>query len=102
MSRGVFYTARMAATTYLVIERFTNGAEPVYRRFRERGRMAPEGVTYVGSWVDPSLTRCWQVMQADDRARLDAWMANWSDLVDFEVHEVLASAEAAAKALGHV
>ena len=41
-------------------------------------------------------------MQADDRARLDAWMANWSDLVDFEVHEVLASAEAAAKALGHV
>jgi len=92
----------MPATTYLVIERFTKGAAPVYRRFGERGRLAPEGVIYVGSWVDTTLTRCWQVMQADDRARLDAWMANWSDLVDFEVHEVLASAEAAAKALGHV
>jgi len=97
----MFYTARMAATTYLVIEHFTKGAEPVYRRFRERGRMAPDGVAYVSSWVDTTLTRCWQVMQADDRALLDAWMANWRDLVDFEVHEVLASAEAAAKALGH-
>jgi hypothetical protein len=98
----VLYTARMAATTYLVIEHFRSGAEPVYRRFRERGRMAPDGVTYVNSWVDTSLTRCYQIMQADDRALLDAWMARWSDLVDFEVHEVLTSAEAAAKALGQV
>jgi uncharacterized protein DUF3303 len=98
----VFYTARMAATTYMVIEHFKVGAEPVYRRFRERGRMAPEGVTYVGSWVDTTLARCWQVMQASDRASLDAWIANWSDLVDFEVHEVLTSAEAAAKVLGQV
>lgn len=97
------YTARMAATTYLVIEHFKDGnAEPVYRRFRERGRMAPDGVTYIGSWVDTALTRCWQVMQAEDRAQLDAWMANWRDLVDFEVHEVLTSAEAAAKVLGQV
>ena len=92
----------MAATTYMVIEHFRGGAGPVYRRFRERGRMAPDGVTYIGSWVDTALARCWQVMQAEDRAQLDAWMANWRDLVDFEVHEVLTSAEAAAKALGQV
>ena len=87
----------MAATLYMVIEHFTQGAEPVYRRFRERGRMAPDGVTYIGSWVDTALARCYQVMQADDRALLDAWMANWSDLVDFEVHEVMTSADAAAR-----
>ena len=91
----------MAGTLYMVIEHFTAGAEPVYCRFRDRGRMAPDGVTYIGSWVDAALTRCYQVMQADDRALLDAWMANWSDLVDFEVHEVMSSADAAARVLGH-
>ncbi|MFL5379719.1 MAG: DUF3303 domain-containing protein [Myxococcales bacterium] len=87
----------MAATTYMVIEQFKLGAEPVYRRFRERGRMAPEGLTYAGSWIDASVTRCWQIMQTDDRALLDTWMANWADLVEFEVHEVITSAEAAAR-----
>jgi Protein of unknown function (DUF3303). len=91
----------MAGTLYMVIEHFTGGAEPVYQRFRERGRMTPEGVTYVGSWVDTTLARCYQVMQADDRAQLDAWIANWSDLVEFEVHEVMSSADAAARVLGH-
>jgi hypothetical protein len=89
----------MAATLYMVIEQFRDGAEPVYRRFRERGRMAPEGVTYIGSWIDTAVRRCWQIMQAEDRALLDAWMANWSDLVDFEVHEVITSAEAATRVL---
>jgi len=89
----------MAGTLYMIIEHFTQGAEPVYRRFRERGRMAPDGVVYIGSWVDTSVTQCWQIMQADDRALLDRWMANWSDLVDFEVHEVITSAGAAAKVL---
>ena len=92
----------MAATLYMVVEHFRDGASPVYARFRERGRMAPEGVTYINSWVDTSLTRCYQIMQADDRALLDTWTARWSDLVDFEVHEVLTSAEAAAKVLGRV
>ena len=89
----------MAATLYLVIEHFRHGAEPVYRRFREQGRLAPDGVTYIGSWIDTPVTRCWQIMQADDRTLLEKWMANWSDLVDFEVHEVITSAEAAAKVL---
>ncbi len=83
---------------FLVIERFRNGdAQPVYRRFRERGRLAPPGLDYVNSWVTEDLTRCFQVMQCDDRALLDRWIANWSDLVDFEVIPVLTSAEAAAR-----
>ena len=88
----------MPQSLYMVIEHFKNGdALPVYRRFRERGRMAPEGLTYVSSWVDHDLARCYQVMQTPDRALLDQWMANWRDLVEFEVHEVMTSQEAAEK-----
>lgn len=83
---------------YLVVERFRGGdPTPVYRRFRERGRLAPPGLTYVNSWVTEDLTRCYQVMESPDRALLDAWMANWDDLVEFEVHPVVTSAEAAAR-----
>ena len=83
---------------YMVIERFKNADPlPVYRRFREQGRLMPEGLTYVSSWVEPALDQCYQVMEADDRALLDRWMLNWQDLVDFEVHEVITSAEAAAQ-----
>lgn len=82
----------------MVIEHFKNGdAVAVYRRFRERGRMTPDGVTYVSSWVDDGLRRCYQVMETSDRALLDLWMTRWSDLIDFEVHPVLTSAEAAAR-----
>jgi Protein of unknown function (DUF3303) len=81
---------------YMVIETFRNGdAVPVYRRFRDRGRMAPEGVTYVSSWVDEQLERCYQVMETEDRRLLDTWMTNWSDIVDFEVYPVITSKEAA-------
>jgi hypothetical protein len=82
---------------YMVIEHFKDGAgAEVYRRFRDRGRLAPEGLEYVASWVEPDYSRCFQVMQTDDRVLLDAWMANWSDLIDFEVRPVLTSAVAAA------
>src|SRR5579884_146528 len=82
---------------YMVVERFRNGDPvPVYRRFRDRGRLAPEGLRYVSSWVDENLRICFQLMEADDRALLDEWMANWSDLVEFEVHQVMTSAQAAA------
>ena len=85
----------MPQTTYLIIERFRDGdAVPVYRRFRERGRMAPEGLTYVASWVTADMTRCYQIMEAPDRAMLEEWMSNWRDLVDFEVQEVISSREA--------
>ena len=81
---------------YMVIERFRNGeAAPVYRRFRERGRMAPEGLTYVSSWVDEDLSTCYQIMEAPDRSLLDEWMRYWADLIEFEVHLVITSQEAA-------
>ncbi len=80
----------------MVVERFRNAdAGPVYRRFRERGRMAPEGLSYVASWVDRDLKLCYQLMETEDPKLLDAWMTNWSDLVDFEVHPVMTSKEAA-------
>ena len=83
-------------TTYLVIERFKNGdALPVYRRFRDKGRMTPPGLGYVTSWVDLPMHTCFQVMQTEDRALLDEWLAAWSDLADFEVYAVTSSAEAA-------
>jgi hypothetical protein len=82
----------------MIIERFRNGdAVPVYRRFRERGRLAPEGLTYISSWVTPDLACCYQVMETADPALLEQWMANWRDIVDFEVHPVISSAEAAAR-----
>jgi len=89
----------MAAQLYMVIERFKNGdAAPVYRRFHERGRLAPAGLDYIASWVTDDLTTCYQVMQTADRALLEEWMANWRDLVDFEVLPVMSSAEAASRA----
>ncbi len=83
---------------YMVMEHFKNGdALPVYRRFRERGRLAPEGLIYVSSWVDERLQRCFQIMEADERNLLDQWIANWSDIVDFEVFPVITSQEAVEK-----
>ena len=83
---------------YMVVEHFKNNdAVPVYRRYRECGRMAPEGLTYVSSWVDARLERCFQVTETDDPTLLDQWMTNWADLVDFEVYPVMTSEEAAAK-----
>jgi hypothetical protein len=70
------------ATLYMVIERFKGGdAVPVYRRFRERGRLAPQGLTYVASGVDARLERCFQLMETEDRPLLDDWIARWSDIV---------------------
>lgn len=68
---------------------------PVYRRFRDRGRLAPDGLRYVNSWVTSDLQSCYQVMECDDSHLLEAWMDQWKDLVDFEVVPVVTSAEAA-------
>lgn len=81
---------------FMIVEHFRNGeAVPVYRRFKERGRMAPEGLIYVSSWVDENLATCYQLMETADRTLIDEWMRNWKDLVDFEVHPVISSQEAA-------
>jgi hypothetical protein len=83
---------------FMVIEHFKHGdPAPVYRRFREQGRLAPPGLDYVSSWVSADLATCWQVMEAPDRALLDRWIACWADLVDFDVVPVITSAQAAAK-----
>lgn len=81
---------------FMVIETFRVGQAPeVYRRFRERGRMAPASVQYVTSWVDLEFRRCFQVMEAPDEAALREWTRNWEDLVEFEIVPVRTSAEAA-------
>jgi hypothetical protein len=79
---------------FMVIEQFRNcDPRPVGERFRRHGRMLPENVSYVTSWVDPASFRCFQVMEAPDRKALKPWLDSWSDLVSFEVIPVLASSE---------
>jgi len=83
----------------MVIETFLHGARPVYERAAEQGRMLPEGLVYVDSWIDESLDRCFQLMEADDRAIFDEWIANWSDLARFEIVPVIDSKQASGRAL---
>jgi uncharacterized protein DUF3303 len=80
---------------YMIIERFRNGDPvPVYRRFRDQGRQAPEGLTYVSSWITTDLTTCYQVMECEHPALLKQWVALWDDVCDFEIMPVITSAEA--------
>lgn len=80
---------------YMVIENFRNGnAVPIYRRFRDRERLGPFGLSYLSSWVSDKLDRCYQLMETEDRGLLDQWIANWRDIVEFEVHPVITSAQA--------
>jgi hypothetical protein len=85
---------------YMVIEHFTQGPEPVYERAARDGRMLPEGLTYVESWVDERLDRCFQLMETGNPALFDQWIEHWRDLATFEVVPVLSSAEAAQRATG--
>lgn len=80
----------------MIVEDYKGDPVPVYRRFRDQGRLAPDRLRYVSSWVTPDLQRCYQVMECDDPALLRQWMERWKDLVDFEVIPVVTSAEAAA------
>jgi Domain of unknown function (DUF3303) len=82
---------------YMIVENFRGGdALPVYRRFRDEGRMTPDGLRYVASWVTQDLRRCFQIMECDDPSLLAEWMARWDDLTEFDVIPVVTSAEAAA------
>jgi hypothetical protein len=93
---------------FLVIEHFKNrDPKPIYQRARERGRMLPEGLTYVSSWVEENFDRCFQLMECDDPRLFAEWTAQWADLADFEIVHVVTSAEAseavlAGRALPHV
>jgi hypothetical protein len=80
---------------YMVIEHFNEGAAPaIYKRFRESGRMMPDGLNYVASWIEPDFTRCFQVMEWQDPAVFDEWTSRWNDLMEFEVIPVVTSSEA--------
>ena len=82
---------------FMIVENFRGDPVPVYRRFRDQGRLAPDGLRYVNSWVTHDLQRCYQVMECDDPRLLQQWMDLWSDIADFEVIPVITSAEAAAE-----
>lgn len=80
---------------YMIIEHFKKGDPlPVYRRFRDRGRLAPDGLRYITSWVTTDYRRCFQVMECDDISDLESWIANWRDVTDFEIVPVVTSKEA--------
>lgn len=83
----------------MVIERFTQGPKPVYERAAQRGRMLPEGLRYVDSWIvdDANLDRCFQLMETDDPSLFEVWLEHWRDLGDIEVIPVIKSQEAAAR-----
>jgi hypothetical protein len=84
---------------YMVIERYLDGPGPVYERAAAQGRMLPEGLRYLDSWVvdDERLDRCFQLMETDDPTLFDQWCARWSDLAEFEIHPVIDSSQASAR-----
>jgi hypothetical protein len=80
----------------MIVEHYLNQDPlPVYRRFRDQGRLAPDGLRYVSSWVDEKLEKCFQLMETEDRSLLDEWISKWSDLVSFDVYPVMTSKDAA-------
>ena len=77
---------------YMVVEHFKD-APAIYRRLDEKGRMMPDGLEYVSSWIDVDLKTCWQLMRTDDESLFQAWTDTWKDLIDFEIIPVRTSAE---------
>lgn len=81
---------------FMVIERFRDGnAKAVYGRYQEKGRMLPDGLQYIDSWVEANYDRCFQLMECDDANLFHQWVAEWQDLVDFEIIPVVKSSGAA-------
>ncbi len=80
---------------YMIIEKFHSGKiKTLYQRFADEGRLMPDGITYINSWINESVTTCYQVMETNNPALLNEWINNWKDLADFEVVPVINSAEA--------
>ena len=85
--------------TYMIIERFRHGkVQTLYMRFAEKGRMMPDGVNYVNSWINEGVTVCYQVMESDSIEKLNEWIGHWNDLADFEIIPVISSAQAKERA----
>jgi hypothetical protein len=82
----------------MVVEKYKpDSSARIYERVKVQGRMIPTGLEYIDSWVDMSVSKCFQLMKTDDRALLDKWIASWSDLVEFEIVQVQSSSDAAKK-----
>ena len=77
---------------YMVLEKYKD-KEEVYRRFREKGRIMPEGVSYVNSWVTADGNTCYQVNESESEELLHKWADNWKDVTDFEFIPVISSHE---------
>jgi len=83
---------------YMIIEKFHEGKiRSVYERFDKRGRMMPDGVSYINSWITEDIKTCYQVMESVSEEKLKEWISNWNDLCDFEIIPVITSAEAKSK-----
>ena len=81
---------------FMVIEKFKNGTAPaIYGRSREKGRMLPDGLRYIDSWVEANLERCFQIMECDDPRLFQQWVLRWQDLIEFEIVPVVPSKQAA-------
>jgi hypothetical protein len=80
----------------MVVEHFKD-AEAIYHRLWDRGRILPKGVVLESVWVDEKVERSYRLLKTYDRELLDEWMANWNDLIDFEVYEVTTPEEAGEK-----
>ena len=77
---------------FMVVERFRDrDAKAVYRRLRDQGRMMPDGLNYVGSWIEANFDRCFQLMECDDARLLQDWLLSWSDLMECEIVPVVPS-----------
>ena len=82
---------------FIACEKFkTAGAKDVYRRSRDKGRMLPNGLKFVSSWVDLEFTQCFQIMETDDPYLLSQWTDQWKDIVEFEIIAIRTSVEAMA------
>ena len=82
----------------MIVEYFKNNdPKPVYRRFRDQGRLTPDGLKFISSWVDHKMERCFQLMETDNQSLIDEWILYWNDIVDFEIFPVITSKEAVEK-----
>ena len=90
----------MGNNRYMIIEKYRpEKIRALYARFAEKGRMLPNGVRYVDSWIDKDVQTCYQLMEAKTEVKLKEWISHWDDLVDFEIVQVISSQEAKAKVL---
>ena len=88
---------------FMIIEKFREGkVRDIYRRLEQKGRMMPAGLNYVNSWINESVTICYQVMECDSVEKINQWMENWNDLTEFEVIPVISSAEAKMKVMNSI